>query len=546
MVSRNLKSVRRTGAGAGRVSRNGHYRLIICSAAFVGMLAVSLSGCTLAPHVTRPDAPEKLPDVYTNPSRGGAESEVEPTVPGDEPSLENRPSEKNRPSAQNGPREENASLYWWRSYRDPVLETVVDSALSRNLDLEMAVQRVLEVQQMHAITRAGQYPSLGLTGEGTRQSTPTNSGATGRFSENIPLFPDRFDILTYSASLGLSYELDFWGKARAGARAAFMEYLATSSDYQTVKHGIIAETIGTYFEVRDLSKQIALSRANEELLSERVELTEARYNRGLVSSFELYAVRQSLDDVRSTTPLINSRENDAVGRLAVLLGTVPDEIRLILAGTEATSLSMEPVKAGLPSELLERRPDVRAATARLEAARQRIGVARAERLPSLSLTAAGGTQSSDLSKLVETGQRFGSIAGSLVAPIFRAGALNANVKASWARYRQAEALYDKTVLLAFKDVSSALVESDAEWQRLHAVQRSLESAGSSAETQLLRYRRGIGDYLALLDARINAVRVRLNLAAAEHAAAVSRLGIHRAIGGRWTESSHEPGRSGTD
>ena len=208
-----------------------------------------------------------------------------------------------------------------------------------------------------------------------------------------------------------------------------------------------------------------------------------------------------------------------VGALAKLLGV--------------DAFNLEPIPAGLPSELLRQRPDVAAAAQRLEAARQRIGVARAEQFPRFSLTGSGGRQSGDLSDLVQTSQRFWLFGGSLTAPLFNAGALRANVRASWARYEQQAAQYEKTVLTAFKEVEAALIAYQKQQERFAFLQEERDAARDNAEAQEQRFVRGIGDYLAYLDAQRNLVRVETSVVSAQRALAASRLAVHRALGGAW-------------
>ncbi len=424
---------------------------------------------------------------------------------------------------------------WWDEYDDPVLEALIDSALARNLDLAVAVARVIEVQNQYRISRAALAPSVGLTVDGTRQEIPTNTGATRRISENIPNFPDRFDFTTYSASLGLSYELDFWGRVRSSRNAALSNYFASIEDLRTARLGVISETIATYFEIIELTTQVELTRANVDLLNERTELTRDRYRRGLVTSFELYAIEQEFEDARAGLPLLESRLFDAEGRLAVLLGRYRRDVEYLLADRgDGVRVDLDRIPPGLPSELLRTRPDVAAAEFRMEAARQRVGVARAERFPRFSLSGSSGTQSGTLDDLVDTSQRFWLFGGSLTAPIFNAGALRAAQKAAWAQYEQAAAAYQGAVLTAFKDVESALVALGKEGDRYRFLQQSLSRAEASVDTQRSRYVRGIGDYLAYIDAQRNLIRVRSTVVAAESALAVARLSVHRALGGEWT------------
>jgi multidrug efflux system outer membrane protein len=179
---------------------------------------------------------------------------------------------------------------------------------------------------------------------------------------------------------------------------------------------------------------------------------------------------------------------------------------------------------------------VRAGALRLEAARQQIGVARAERLPSLSLTGTGGTQSSDLASLVDLDQRFATFAAQLTAPLFQGGRLQANIDAAEARYKQQAARYEQTVLTAFREVKAALVADDRQRERLQRVQEQVASARASFQTQRDRYERGIGDVLSLLDAERSLVQAQTRLAAARTAAVNARLALHRALGGTWTDA----------
>lgn len=467
------------------------------------LLAVAVAGCSFTPAVAPVPSADRLPDAF------GAPTEEADTV---------------------GP------VRWWTEFGDAVLDAVVDTVLARNRDLAMAALRVSEVQELYRISRAGQLPAVQLTGDGTRQSTPTNAGATGRFAGSIPNFPDRFEFTTYSASLGLSWELDFWGRVREGTRAAIQDWMATRADLDAARTGVVAEAVSTYLEIADLDRQLATARETAGLLAERSDVTRDRYERGLASSFELYRIQQSLADAQAAVPQLEAALHDARTRLAVLAGGFPTDLDSLLARTPRLPPLPRPVPAGLPSDLLERRPDLVAAGHRMEAARRRVGVARADRLPRLSLTATGGTQSSELADLVSADQRFSLVNGGLMGPVFQGGARRAAARAAERRYEQAVVAYDKAVLTAFREASSALVALDRQRVRYGALSSALEDARRSERTQLERYRRGVGDYAALLDARVNRLRAEANLAAGARTAALARLTVHRALGGAWVET----------
>jgi NodT family efflux transporter outer membrane factor (OMF) lipoprotein len=433
---------------------------------------------------------------------------------------------------------------WWTVFDDPTLNAIIDTTLVGNLDLAAARARLEELQAQYRIARAPLFPSATANGRGQRQSQPANTGIGGAISggggngsgNGGQSIPDRFAFTTYSVSLGLSYEIDFWGRLRSQKNAALSEFFATTADVQNTRLAIISQTISTYFQSVTLAQQVQLAGDNVQLLRDRLAITEDRYERGLTPSFELYAVRQQLEQARSNQPTLASQQYDAQSRLAVLLGRFAGRERPLLSDTAPDSLMLAPIPAGLPSDLLMQRPDVMAAAARLEATRQRIGVARANLLPGLSLTAEGGTQSSDLSSLLDLDQRFTNFIASLTAPLFQGGALWAEVDASKARYRQQLATYENTLLTAFQEVKASLVAYQQEEQRYRRVQDQLAAAEATAQNQRDRFQRGIGDALALLDAEQNLVQVRQRLATVAQALIEARLAVHRALGGAWTDA----------
>ena len=462
------------------------------------ILAMLLGGCSFAPRMQQPQAEAQLPAHFDATERDTL-----------------------RPMAR-----------WWTAYNDPVLNRLVDTTLARNLDLRVAAARVVEVQNHYRIARAPLLPSVGVGADVSRTNNPSNVG----FTSDVPGLPDRFDNETYTVSGTLSYERDLWGRVRSQKNAALHEVFATQEDYRSIQIGVLAEAITTYFEILDVEEQLRLTRDNVSLLQERVELTEDRYARGLVTSFELYTIRQEFESTRTNIPLLEASLADAQGRLAVVLGMYPVEVAAFLDEERTPDLVLTPIPAGLPSDLLRERPDVAASMQRLEAARQNIGAAKASLFPTFSLTATGGLQSGELTALVNTSQYFTSLASSLAAPLFQGGALRANVRVSEARYEQAAATYEKTLRTAFKEVGVTLTTYEKQRERYAFLQDELAYAEASAQAQEERYRSGVGDYLAFIDARRNLIRVQTSLASAERSVADARLAVHRALGGAWVDS----------
>ncbi|MEM1054261.1 MAG: TolC family protein [Bacteroidota bacterium] len=438
-------------------------------------------------------------------------------------------------------------LRWWASFQDPVLDRLLDSTLVGNLDVAAAVARVEETKALAVIARAPLLPGASGSAQGSYQNQPLNSGQFAAFaggggdstggSGNAP---SRIEITSYDASVSVQYELDFWGRARNETRAAVGDLYASTADLQTARLGALASTIGTYFEVVDLRAQIALTVETLGVLTDRVEITEARYQRGLVPSFELYSILQDYRSTQAGLPQLEALLEDAEGRLAVLTGRYPTELDAMLPDTLRPRLAMEPVPPGLPAALLVQRPDVRAAAYRFEAARYRIGAARAQLFPTASLSGSLGLTSIDLVGLFDPAQWTASFVAGLTAPIFQGGRLRANVELQEAGYRRLGTAYAQNVLTAFQEVEAALESHEEERQRYRFLLDQLAEARSAVRLQSDRYERGLGDVVDYLDALRNELRVRTTLAAAARSVALARLNVHRALGGGWTDGTAMP------
>jgi NodT family efflux transporter outer membrane factor (OMF) lipoprotein len=432
---------------------------------------------------------------------------------------------------------------WWEVFDDPVLNRLVDTALVANLDLAQAVARVEEVRQRYRIARSAQMPQIGISGDATYQSQSINSGFFSAISGGDEPeggaaagaeSPDRIDYWNYTAALGLSYEIDFWGKLGNDTRAAISEYLATESDFRTARLGVIAATISTYLEVVQLRRDVELTRLSVDLLEDRTELTDQRYYRGLTSSFELYTIRSLYRRTQSSLPVLESRLEEAKGRLAILLGRYAGQIDELLGGLDdAPEVVLDLVPVELPAGLLEQRPDVLAAWQRMEAARYRIGARKAELYPSIRLNVTAGLQAGEISDLFRVDQYFINLIGGLTQPLFQGGRLRAQVGTAEAQFQQFAIGYVRSVLTAYKEVQTSLVALEKTREQYEFLEQQQASARASVDFQLRSFRRGVGGYIEYLDARNNLVAVDSNLASAERLLAEARLAVHRALGGAW-------------
>ena len=420
---------------------------------------------------------------------------------------------------------------WWLEFEDPVLNLLVEDALSDNLDIAEAGARVARANAQARLGRVALLPSLDASAGASYSDSPLSGSAFGDLFDAT----GRLKSESYSLSLGAGYELDLFGRARNDLLASRADARASEHDFKAVQLAAAAGAISTYFEIVDARHQIELTVLRSGLLADRASRTDERYRRGLVESFELYQVRQQLRTLQASLPQRESALAAAESRLAVLLRDVPENLRAPQQQPLQPRLVFQSVPAGLPVELLDQRPDVAAAWQRLDAARLRIGARRAERFPALRLNGSLGTQGTQPADAVNTAQNWAlSLAANLVAPIFDGGRISANVAAARATYDESAAAYAGSVLGAYAEVTAAIQDYEEQRQRYRLVLAQLEEAGSSLDLQTRRFEAGVGGYIAYLDARLAVYQVRSELSAAGRDVALARLGVHRALGGDWT------------
>ncbi|MBH5321996.1 efflux transporter outer membrane subunit [Erythrobacter sp. JGD-13] len=464
-----------------------------------------LTGCiSLAPDVEVPAVTAEIPDTYTFASDSG----------------------------------EYTPAAWWTAYDDPVLNALVDTALVRNFDIAEAAARVEQARAQARIARSAIFPTLNATGNATSSSTPLVGSAFGGFGGGGI---DRIENDTVSLSLGAAYELDLFGRVRNDLYAARADALATEFDFRTIRLATAAEVIAAYFDIVDTRRQLTLAEETADVLQDRADRTNERFERGLVQSFELYQVQQELRATQASVPQLQAALAVNEGRVAILLGTYRGNIAEQLDGDLRPQLVFEEVPTGIAAELLDQRPDVAAAWLRLEASRLRIGARRAERFPSLSLSASLGTQGDGIGSALNIVDNWAaSLAANIVAPIIDGGRISANIRAARATYDANAAAYARSVVTAFTEVENALADYEQQRQRYILITAQLREAEASFDLQRRRYAAGVGSYITYLDALRNVRQVEASLSGAARATALARLGVHRALGGDWAPLAAQP------
>jgi multidrug efflux system outer membrane protein len=416
-----------------------------------------------------------------------------------------------------------ADLEWWQLFEDPQLQILIGEALRDNRDLRQAVARVNEVRARYYNVRADQFPTL------------DGSAGAGRGNAAERFIPGAGIEDTYSAGLSAGYEVDLWGQYRRSTEAARADLLASAENQRTVLIALIADTASTYLLLRDLDARVLIS---EDTLEARVDSTaiiQARYDKGTVPLLDVNQAQIEEADAMARLATFKRQRQEAENALSVLIGSNPREI---MRGRSIRSqLYPVEVPAGLPATLLERRPDIRSAEQSLAAQTARIGVAKALRFPSISLTANGGYISDDLDDLLESDSELWDVRIDILGPIFDAGKRKAQIDVEIARTEQALNEYEQTVLQAMQEVEDALAGIKYYREELLARSLQLRAARSASTLSRARYDGGITDYLEVLDSDRSLFDAQLAQSAVERLELVSIVRLYRALGGGWDESA---------
>ena len=462
-----------------------------------------------------------------------------PPAPLPEAALDHAPG-----VAETGAQRRREPLAWWKSFADPVLDQVVETALASSFDLAQAVARVDQARARARMAVGARFPTVQASLGASRFDAPTNAGLGAQLDE-LGLgadvteafgftLPDRLDLTTYSLGADFAYEADFWGRHRNAALAAGAEHLASEADFQAARMGVLAETVATYLEIVDLRCQRRLAGEMAATFKEQASLAATGYERGLGDIRDLYAARRSLADAQAELPRMTARLADAEGRLWILLGGRRADLESLLPDVLESAASPA-MPADVPANLLTQRPDVSAARQRVEAARFAVGAHRAALLPSLSLSGSIGLQATESGEWFDPDQWFENLSANLLLPVFQGGRLRGGVALAEARLAEAWAAFGRSVVTAVNEVASALAGLESNGRRVTLLTTVWEASGAEAALQERRYLAGVADYRSYLDARQLQIIAAAALAAGKRDLGYARLGLHRALGGAWRD-----------
>jgi len=408
---------------------------------------------------------------------------------------------------------------WWEVFQDPQLQELIHTALQQNYDVRIAAKRILQAQAQVGITRADQLPTINAGAQTVDQRSPRTK-----------FFP-AYETSAHQVDLSLAWELDFWGKYRRATESARANLLATEWAREAVISTLVSDVAAAYFQLRELDLELEISRRTLASRRDSLQLTQTLASGGATSMLDVRQAEQLVFTAAETIPDLERRIELQENFISTLLGNNPGPIA---RGTKLTEQPHAPeIPAGLPSSLLERRPDIRQAEAQLIAANAQIGVAKAAYFPQINLTATGGYQSSALTSLFTGPAGLWSFGGSLVQPIFTGGRIRSNVKFTEARQQEAELVYQQSIQQAFRGVSDALVEYRKDREFREQQEQLAFSAEDAARLSETRYRGGATSYLEVLTNETNYFDAELGLAQARLNELLGLVRIYRNLGGGW-------------
>lgn len=468
------------------------FRSAPAPAAFI-TLALALTGCTVGPNYQRP----KL-----------------------------EPPPEHRGAAAQAAAESVADVPWWQIYADPALQALLREGIANNLDLRAASARVMESRALAGIAKSYLYPDIGV-GFGTTQQQQSRVGDPKLTQEQVP---DR-TYSNWALTGSLSWEIDLFGKLRRGKEAAFAQYLASEEGRRAVLITLVGDIASTYFYLRELDLQLDIARRTVKLNDETVSYYSKRLQGGVSNRLEVDQAKANRAVTAAAIPEIERQIAVAEHALSVLLGRPPSAI------PRASGLSDKDVPpavpAGLPAQLLERRPDVVQAEQLLVAANANIGVAKALFYPTISLTGSLGTVSSSLSDFMSGDSLVWSFGAGLFQPIFNGGRIRQNYDAAVARYDFALAQYQKAALNGYREVADSLVTIRKLAEQRTEIEAGVVALRDAQQLARARYDTGLSSYLEVLIADQQAFSQELQLAQVRGSQFRAVAQLYRALGGGW-------------
>jgi multidrug efflux system outer membrane protein len=425
---------------------------------------------------------------------------------------------------------------WWKEFNDPLLDRLVERAVRSNLDLQVAEARIREARALRAVTAAGEWPAIDVSGSYTRsrnsQNTlafPSQGGGESAFS------PRGFngERNLYQTGFDAAWEVDVFGGVRRSVEAADANIEASVEERRNTLVTLLGDVARNYIDLRGLQRRLEVASANLAVQQDTLDLTRVRFQAGLTSDLEVAQAEGQTNATAAQIPVLESALKQAAHRLDVLLGSQPGSLSAELSNE--APIPVLPLKAqiGMPSELLRRRPDIRRAERQLAAATAQVGAAIADLFPKFSLAGAFGLQSISASDWISGPSRFWSIGPTVRWPIFDAGRIRANIEVRNAQQEQALRLYEKSILTALEDVENSLVNYVKEQARYRSLTEAAAANRRAVAMARDLYTNGLVDFLNVLETQRSLYATESDLAQSEAAMATNLVALYKALGGGW-------------
>ena len=468
------------------------------------LVVVLLQGCTVGPNYQKPKT--AAPAQWSAPLAGG-ETNLAPSI-----------------------------AEWWKSFNDPQLNSLIERTVNANHDLRIAEARVREARAFYRIASSQLWPTVDAGGSYARQNQSENQPVIDSIS--LPKGA-RYENNVYQAGFDASWEINVFGGTRRGVEAGKAEVAAAEYGRRNVLVTLLGEVARNYVELRGCQRRLEIANENLTTQAEALGLAESRFNNGLTSDLDVQQAATLLANTRAVIPMLESGIQSYMHRLGVLLGQPPEALLAELSATAPIPSAPPKVPAGLPSDLLRRRPDVQQAERQLAASTARIGVATADLFPKFSLTGVAGFEGTSASDWFTGNSKFWSVGPTVQWRIFDAGRIRANIRVQNARQEQTLAAYERTVLMSFEEVENSLVAYAKEQIRRRSLEDAVKSSQDSLHLASQLYSNGLASFINVLDAERSLYQAEDALVQSDKAVTQNLISLYKALGGGW-ETLEQP------
>ncbi len=467
------------------------------------ILILLVSGCAVGPDFVRPDAPSE-----------------EAWIDSDVPQIKTETTDLTD---------------WWKVFNDPVLDSLIETAYSQNLPLQIAGLRIMEARAQLGIAVGNKYPQF---------QQLSGSGNSVQISDNAPnaLAADKF-YYDYQLGFDAAWEMDFWGRFRRGVESAEANYLSSIAGYDNALVTLTAEVARAYVLIRTFEERILIARANVQIQKRSLEIAEARFEGGIVTELDLQQAKALLNDTEATISRLKIGLRQARHGLSILLGIPPGSLKNVLVEAGDIPDAPQEIVVGIPADLLRRRPDIRVAELQAAAQSARIGVAKTDMYPQFSLIGSIGLQSSEQGGITSNNANFGDLfdsesityflGPSLQWPILNYGRIKNSVRVQDARFQQLVVNYQNTVLNAYREVEDAMVGFLRSQEQVTYLSNSVNASKRSVDLSLIQYREGVADYQRVLDTQRFLTQEQDLLTSVNGEVALNLIAMYKALGGGW-------------